>query len=45
VEWEVEQLENAQLPLSNLAPGQYLIDRALGQGGAAKQLIAFRVTS
>ena len=37
---------NVQLPLSNLAPGEYLIElRALGQGGAAKQLIGFRVTS
>jgi len=37
---------NVQLPLSNLAPGDYLIElRALGQGGAAKQLIGFRVTS
>ena len=36
---------NVQVPLSNLAPGEYLIElRALGQGGAAKQLIGIRVT-
>jgi VWFA-related protein len=34
------------LPLSGIAPGEYLLDvRAAGQGGEAKQLVAFKVVS
>jgi hypothetical protein len=34
------------LPLSGIAPGEYLLDlRATGQGGEAKQLVAFKVVS
>jgi VWFA-related protein len=34
------------LPLSGIAPGEYLLDvRASGQGGEAKHLIAFKVVS
>jgi VWFA-related protein len=34
------------LPLSGIAPGEYLIDvRASGQGGEAKHLVAFKVVS
>jgi hypothetical protein len=39
-------LVNVQVPLANLAPGEYLVElKAKGQGGEAKQLVAFRVTS
>jgi hypothetical protein len=39
-------LVNVPVPLSNLAPGDYLIElKAKGQGGEARQLVAFRVTS
>lgn len=35
-----------QLPLSGLAPGEYLVELlAKGQGGEAKQLVAFKVVS
>jgi hypothetical protein len=34
------------VPLSGLAPGEYLVElKAKGAVGEAKQLIAFRVTS
>jgi VWFA-related protein len=34
------------LPLSGIAPGEYLLDlRAAGQGGEAKQLVAFKIVS
>jgi hypothetical protein len=34
------------LPLAGVAPGEYLIDlRATGQGGEAKQLVAFKIVS
>jgi VWFA-related protein len=37
---------NVPVPLANLAPGEYLVElKAKGQGGEAKQLVAFRVTS
>lgn len=39
-------LVNVPVPLANLAPGEYLVElKAKGQGGEAKQLVAFRVTS
>ena len=39
-------LGRAGLPLSSIAPGEYLIDvRAAGQGGEAKHLVAFKVVS
>ena len=42
----VTGLVNVQVPLANLAPGEYLVElKAKGQGGEAKQLVAFRVTS
>ena len=35
-----------EMPLSGIAPGEYLLDlRAAGQGGEAKQLVAFKVVS
>ncbi len=35
-----------QVPLANLAPGEYVLElKAKGQGGEAKQLVGFRVTS
>jgi hypothetical protein len=34
------------LPLSGIAPGEYLLDvRASGKGGEAKHLVAFKVVS
>ena len=34
------------LPLSGIAPGEYLLDfRATGHGGEAKQLVAFKIAS
>ncbi len=34
------------LPLAGVAPGEYLLDlRATGQGGEAKQLVAFKIVS
>jgi hypothetical protein len=42
----VTGLVNIQVPLANLAPGEYLVElKAKGQSGEAKQLVAFRVTS
>ena len=39
-------LAQVDLPLSGVAPGEYLLDlRATGQGGEAKQLVAFKVVS
>ena len=39
-------LVNVQVPLANLAPGEYILElKAKGQEGEAKQLIGFRVTS
>jgi VWFA-related protein len=39
-------LVNVQVPLANLAPGEYVLElKAKGQGGEAKQLVGFRVTS
>ena len=39
-------LAQVDLPLSAVAPGEYLLDlRATGQGGQAKQLVAFKVVS
>jgi hypothetical protein len=39
-------LVSVPVPLANLAPGEYLVElKAKGQGGEAKQLVAFRVTS
>ena len=39
-------IAQVDLPLSGIAPGEYLLDfRATGQGGEAKQLVAFKVVS
>ena len=39
-------MAQVDLPLSSFAPGEYLLDlRATGQGGEAKQLVAFKVVS
>jgi VWFA-related protein len=39
-------MAQVDLPLSGIAPGEYLLDiRATGQGGEAKQLVAFKVVS
>lgn len=39
-------MAQVDLPLSSVAPGEYLLDlRATGQGGEAKQLVAFKVVS
>ena len=39
-------MAQVDLPLSGVAPGEYLLDlRATGQGGEAKQLVAFKVVS
>ena len=38
--------QQIDLPLSGLAPGEYLVEiKATGEGGEAKELVAFRVTS
>jgi VWFA-related protein len=37
--------QQIELPLSGLAPGEYIVEvTAAGEGGAAKQLVGFRVT-
>jgi VWFA-related protein len=39
-------ISQVDLPLAGVAPGEYLLDlRATGQGGEAKQLVAFKIVS
>lgn len=39
-------MAQVDLPLAGVAPGEYLLDlRATGQGGEARQLVAFKVSS
>ena len=34
------------VPIANLAPGEYIVElKATGEGGEAKELVGFRVTS
>ena len=34
------------MPLAGVAPGEYLLElKAAGQGGEAKQLVAFKIVS